>query len=67
MKIFPPARFKSYGIDEPAVEILVNRVFSRIQSLYMFANSEVFAINCDWNSWMNCFSDHSKAMGGIQV
>jgi hypothetical protein len=41
MKIFPPARFESYGIGEQAVQILVNRVFSRIQSLYMFASSEV--------------------------
>jgi hypothetical protein len=67
MKIFPPARFESYGIGERAVQVLVNRVFSRIQSLYMFASSEVFAINCDWNSWINCFSDHSRAMDGIQV
>jgi hypothetical protein len=45
MKILPPARFRRYGIDESVVEIPVNRVFSRIQSLYMFANGEVFAIN----------------------
>ncbi len=45
MKILPPARFRRYGIDESVVEIPVNRAFSRIQSLYMFANGEVFAIN----------------------
>jgi hypothetical protein len=45
MKIFPPAKFGRDGIDESTVEIPINRVCSKIQSSYMFANGEMFGIS----------------------
>jgi hypothetical protein len=45
MKIFPAPKFGRDGIDKSTIEIPINRVCSKINSSYMFANGEMFTIS----------------------